>query len=213
MDEFMTLKDIDKNLIDDLFFKIEENMMGFPEIASHIDIFTSLHIKWQLTRQNRYIGTLLDLLAEDTIDMLAGIVNCDLKAVNEIVKALYIEYDPISNYDRTQTQTTKQTNPDVVEIESTSKDGNTTVKNNVSAFNSSDMTPSNEQETTRDQDTTNSRTTTTRGEMVFEDRTTGNIGVTTSQQMLESEFAMRANHSIEKYYFDMLDKNFLLPIL
>lgn len=106
------------------------------------------------------------------------------------VDALAIEYAPLENYDRHEDWT------DTLDSDGTSRTTGTndtstsgTVTTDVSAYDSSSYQPKDKvtSSETIDNDTTENNTSTLDNEGVHTGRIHGNIGVTTSQQMLESE--------------------------
>ena len=106
------------------------------------------------------------------------------------VDALNIEYAPLENYDRHEDWT------DTLDSDGTSRTTGTndtstsgTVQTDVSAYDSSGYQPKEKVTTseTVDNDTTESNTSTLDNTGRHTGRVHGNIGVTTSQQMLESE--------------------------
>ena len=114
------------------------------------------------------------------------------------VKALSINYDPLENYDRREEwlddnkRNTQRTESAVGHDDSTSSgSGNTT--NERSAFNASDYSPHDKLDSTSSGSNTSNSSTTANGNINENEslkrtgRAHGNIGVTTSQQMLQSE--------------------------
>lgn len=109
------------------------------------------------------------------------------------VNALAIEYAPLENYDRHEDFT------DTLDSDSTSSSRSTldtsnsgTVQNDVSAYDSSGYQPKDKTTSsdTIDTDTTDSTTGTLDNIGHHNGRVHGNIGVTTSQQMLEAELEL-----------------------
>ena len=109
------------------------------------------------------------------------------------VNALAIEYAPLENYDRHEDWT------DTLDSDSTSSSRGTldtsnsgTVQNDVSAYDSSGYQPKDKTTSsdTIDTDTTDSTTGTLDNIGHHNGRVHGNIGVTTSQQMLEAELEL-----------------------
>lgn len=116
---------------------------------------------------------------------------------------LSLNYNPISNYDMTETETSGMTN-------TSTGSSNTTSGGNASVygFNSSEGVKSNEDSNTSTSSTSssdigNSTRTLTRS---------GNIGVTTSQQMLESERELWMWNFFYDVVFKDLDKVLVLKI-
>ena len=125
----------------------------------------------------------------------------DDNALNSIVSALLVlykndwvrlqqalkeEYNPIENYAMVETTT-----PRVATTTTTS------ATNNIYGFNSNVGVPTNDADNTTRMEQ--------EGENILE--RTGNIGVTTSQQMLESEYELRKKHYFEQVFRDV--DNFL----
>lgn len=134
------------------------------------------------------------------------------------VKALAIEYSPLENYDRQEAWT------DTLDSDGTSNTTGTndtsysdsgTVQNDRSAFDSSgyqpvDKTTSSTSSTT-DNDTTERNTSTLDNTSQHYGRVHGNIGVTTSQQMLESELEL-GYWNIYSRITDMFIKEFCIMV-
>lgn len=106
------------------------------------------------------------------------------------VNALAIEYAPLENYDRQEAWT------DTLDSDGTSSTTGTndtstsgTIQTDVSAYDSSDYQPKEKVTSSEsvDNDTTESNTSTLDNTGVHSGRIHGNIGVTTSQQMLQAE--------------------------
>lgn len=109
------------------------------------------------------------------------------------VDALAIEYAPLENYDRHEDWT------DTLDSDGTSRTTGTndtstsgTVTTDVSAYDSSSYQPKDKvtSSETIDNDTTENNTSTLDNEGVHTGRIHGNVGVTTSQQMLEAELGL-----------------------
>ena len=118
------------------------------------------------------------------------------------IDALNIEYEPLYNYDRMESWTDKATNTDKVDgsydnktkATATTADSATTT-NKISAFDSNTLQNDTQADSSGnvlnnssgDNSGTNTSTTTGQSENIRTGRAYGNIGVTTSQQMLQSE--------------------------
>lgn len=119
--------------------------------------------------------------------------------------ALYAKYDPIENYNRIETRTTsddakgKVTSKDTGESTTDQKSAGSE-EDKVSAYNETDYQPNSI--TNTDSETGTKTGSKSNGEQIKEDSNThqedasthGNIGVTTSQQMIESEIKLRLNN-------------------
>lgn len=130
------------------------------------------------------------------------------------VDALAIEYAPLENYDRHEDWT------DTLDSDGTSHTTGTndtstngTVTTDVSAYDSTGYQPKEKVTTaeTIDNDTTENNTSTLDNEGVHTGRIHGNIGVTTSQQMLESELDL-GYWNIYSRITDMFLKEFCIMI-
>ena len=128
--------------------------------------------------------------------------------------ALAIEYAPLENYDRHEDWT------DTLDSDGTSRTTGTndtstngTVTTDVSAYDSNGYQPKEKVTTaeTIDNDTTENNTSTLDNEGVHTGRIHGNIGVTTSQQMLESELEL-GYWNIYSRITDMFLKEFCIMI-
>ena len=134
------------------------------------------------------------------------------------VNALAIEYSPLENYDRqedwTDTRNRKDSASDGTTGSSSVTDGGSTEKK-VSAYDSSTYQPSEKVETSNTSGTTSSGSLTHSGEEHVGDKHTGrihgNIGVTTSQMMLESELSV-AEWNLYEHITDLFLSEFIIPI-
>ena len=142
-------------------------------------------------------------------------------------EALRVEYSPIENYDRKE-NTTRSYENSGTDKESTTLGSTTTStnvgsndnENKVSAYNESDY--SNREKDTQSYNSTltntGSGTDTKQTEYglkrkeVEDIRVHGNIGVTTSQQMIESEMELRAKYDIYKIISREFEREFLVQV-
>lgn len=130
------------------------------------------------------------------------------------VDALAIEYAPLENYDRHEDWT------DTLDSDGTNRTTGTndtstsgTVTTDVSAYDSSNYQPKDKvtSSETIDNDTTENSTSTLDNEGVHTGHIHGNIGVTTSQQMLEAELDL-GYWNIYSRITDMFLKEFCIMI-
>ena len=146
--------------------------------------------------------------------------------VDRWVKALAIDYAPLENYDRQEHWTdeadgtgSSSRNGSVREtgtLDATTTDNTETKK---SAFDSSTYSPYQQENTTGtvDQDTTNNTTitdgtsTTSSNDSEHTGRVHGNIGVTTSQQMLTQELDM-GYWNLYQRITDLFLREFTIPV-
>lgn len=94
--------------------------------------------------------------------------------ITKLQDTLELQYNPIENTDKFQNDS--RTTTDV-----NASDANVTGENKVSAYNSNEYQPNSNDQSTSKGSSSNTHTD------VFTTRVHGNIGVTTSQQMIESE--------------------------
>ena len=142
-------------------------------------------------------------------------------------EALCTEYSPIENYDRKENISRDYVNSGIDKASTTL--GSTTTstnigsndnENKVSAYNESDYTNREKDIQSYNSTVTNrgSGTDTTQTEYglkrkeVEDIRVHGNIGVTTSQQMIESEMTLRAKYDIYKIISKEFEREFLVQI-
>ena len=142
-------------------------------------------------------------------------------------EALRTEYSPIENYDRKENISRDYENSGIDKASTTL--GSTTTstnigsndnENKVSAYNESDYTNREKDIQSYNSTVTNrgSGTDTTQTEYglkrkeVEDIRVHGNIGVTTSQQMIESEMSLRAKYDIYKIISKEFEREFLVQI-
>ena len=141
--------------------------------------------------------------------------------------ALRVEYSPIENYDRKENITRDYENSGIDKASTTLGSSTTTTnvgsndnENKVSAYNESDYTNREKDIQSYNYTVTNSGsgTDTTQKEYglkrkeVEDIRVHGNIGVTTSQQMIESEMSLRAKYDIYKIISREFEREFLVQI-
>lgn len=117
-------------------------------------------------------------------------------------RAMQADYNPIENYDRKE-----EWHEDIIDDGSTTLDSDSTSSNTVSAFDSSTLQPHDKTTDTVDNTTTmdNDR------DIDHEGRIHGNIGVTTSQQMIESELVLRSRN-LTNMIADVFIKELLIHV-
>lgn len=102
------------------------------------------------------------------------------------VNALNIEYAPLENYDRHESWTDNRESSGTGESTSTGTSSNTTEQTK-SAFDSSTYQPDSKVEVSGEAEDNTTSSTSGTDDLEHTGRIHGNIGVTTSQQMLEAE--------------------------
>lgn len=116
-----------------------------------------------------------------------------------INKALNEEYNPLHNFDRNEEYTDKE--------EMTSAGSSTgTDERMVSAYNASDYQPDEKSKAGGSSETESART------FIHTARLYGNIGVTTSQQMLEAEVDLRSDTNIYSIISKLFYHDFIVPV-
>lgn len=139
----------------------------------------------------------LDTIAHTTTALrrfLAAWSSARVAAWSRQLQALNSEYNPIHNYDRTETETeAAHSRGGSTFSGSTKQTGSDTQTNAIQGYNSTSYEPS--EQVTRVPDLTNNSNSATQSTGA-EDRSrtlhaAGNIGVTTSQQMITAELEMR----------------------
>ena len=150
-----------------------------------------------------------------------------------VKSALYAEYDPLSNYDRTELTTDAGSGYDTNEYgarqsttgqQQNTRGGHTdTNTHSVAPYDSSSMVNSDQDSTTigsatdtlgQRVDSENAHTDTYRkgSTMTRNSHISGNIGVTTSQQMIESELRLRALNNLYDIILKDIDKFLTLKV-
>ena len=186
------------------------------------DLFEFLDLPEGLTKQTLTDNILLEggefeVLYSDPVALKSYIgiwANREQATFQRWVDALAIDYAPLENYDRHENWT------DTLDSDGTTRTvGNNdtstsgTVTTDVSAYDSSGYQPKEKATTseTVDNDTTENNTSTLDNTGVHAGRIHGNIGVTTSQQMLESELDL-GYWNIYSRITDMFLKEFCIMI-
>ena len=131
---------------------------------------------------------------DDTNKQIAKIIKMKfLFGWNKLADALFSDYNPIDNYNMVENRETDIT-------EETDTTNEETVTNKYAGFNSDGMKDVSESATDGSIDTTK---TTTGGKTKNELTRRGTIGVTTSQQMIESEYNLRKKNLLDLIYRDI----------
>lgn len=133
--------------------------------------------------------------------------------------ACQIEYDPIENYNRSEyrTETTEDTMGNTRTLDTnTATTGTNTTEDSVSAENVTTFSPDTKSVQTPDLDVADTGTVTDDGSydgsLTIDSNIHGNIGVTTSQQMLEQELALVPKLDIIRIISDSWAAEFCLAV-
>ena len=159
-----------------------------------------LTIDYLLNRYDRIMSPLFNRLyahyedLEDTSKEISKIIAMKfLFGWNKLADAMFADYNPIDNYNMVENKKTDFE-------EHTVTDNDETVTNKYSGFNSATPSEVSESVTDGTLDTTKTDT----GISANNELTRrGNIGVTTSQQMIESEFNLRKKNLLNLIYHDI----------
>ena len=111
-------------------------------------------------------------------------------------KAFAMDYNPIHNYDKTQT---------IIENINNNTENNSESVNQTSAFDMSNFVNNDKNKMSGNTQGTQNRT--------YTDRTQGNIGVTTSPQMLEQELNLRPRLNIYTFIAKLFYNEFCIYII
>lgn len=155
----------------------------------------------------------------------------ELPVWQRIYTAALKEYNPIENYNRTETETnhnarseTHSGSDGVLVTGSTteSHSGTDANQNSVTGYDSNSLVVHDKTELTHGESITtggSTGTTTTHGEVITNDdyitrenHTTGNIGVTTSQQMLEQEIEVAAKLNVMRIIVESFKERFCILV-
>lgn len=157
----------------------------------------TLTIDYLLNRYDRIMSPLWVRLfehyddLEDTSEKIADIIKMKfLFGWNKLAEALFSDYNPIENYNMKENRKTDFE-------EHTVTDSNEIVTNKYSGFNTDEMKDVSQSESEGDIDTTKTDTGTSANNELTR---SGNIGVTTSQQMIESEYNLRKKNLLDLIY-------------
>lgn len=192
-------------------------ILGFYEYLrmNDDDLFVNLHLPDGIDKQ-----TVIDTIIMRAADFEVLYANPDYmknaigtwsnkwnRTFTKWIEALSIEYAPLENYDRMEDWTT--TDDGSVSSRLNSRDSNT-VENKVSAYNSNSYEPNGFTESNGQSGQEGSGT--NKNTNVRTGRAHGNIGVTTSQQMLLSELEEAAIWSLYDRITDLFLAEFVIPI-
>ena len=158
----------------------------------------ALAIDYLVNRYDRIMSPLYMRLYEHYNEDLAN-TNGDIVDIikmkflfgwNKLADAMFSAYNPINNYDMVEKRNTDFE-------EHTVTDSSETVTNKYSGFNANEMKEVSESSTDGDIDTTK---TDTGNKLTNELTRSGNIGVTSSQQLIESEYNLRKKNLLDLIY-------------
>lgn len=133
----------------------------------------------------------------------------------KIYKSLTIDYNPIENYDRNESwENTSNGVTETVSEYSNSGHADSTDTMNKSGFNTDNFVP--DSQSIGVSNNNNGGKTSGNGKNNNVDthtgRVHGNVGVTTNQQMIESEIALRTDFNLLDYVGEQFEKTFIVQI-
>lgn len=133
-----------------------------------------------------------------------------LRTFEKWLAALNIEYNPLENYDRIEEWNEHNTNAgNTTDVSSNS--GTINSENKVSAYDSNEYQPHDNTLSSSANNTNSSTQVSATNDNVRTGRTHGNIGVTTSQQMLQSELDI-AKWNIYEQITDLFITEFCIMV-
>lgn len=139
---------------------------------------------------------------DSKVAMMKMIINKFALSWNKIYSAIVTDYKPLENYDMEQKET-----PDITHTKTVKQ--NVTTENKVYGFNSSNAVPQSES-VVDGAKLNNEEENKESGTRSLERH--GNIGVTTSQQMLQSEIDLRSNYHFMNQIMDDVDSMLCLLV-
>lgn len=192
----MTLQETINKPLDNGIFKLLQDKFEWLTDENVVSLNMSYYFGHSGSKEITplYENLLENYSQEDALQYMANIVYVTYnKSWNKIYEALSSEYNPIHNYNMSETEESDSTSKSSV-----STTGNSTENNNVYGFNSDSSKPSDTQ--TSEATTTQDSNGTGSGTRKLSRQ--GNIGVTTSQKMLREELEVR-----KTIFFDNIMKD------
>ena len=166
--------------------------------------------------------------AADTMRSMIGLWSkLNISVWERIFTASKLEYNPIENYNRTELETISDDHTDshsgidsTSASSSTTNSGTDTNTNSMTSYDSNNYQNHDKSELTHGHVVSDSGSSSfTHGEVITHDgditrnnHTSGNIGVTTSQQMLEQEIEVSAKLNVMKMIVDSFKERFCLLV-
>lgn len=155
------------------------------------------------------------LIADDLLELVKIIEYKYVLKWNKLYDAITTDYKPLDNYNMEEKETPDITKTKTVNSSITTETKDDTTEVDVYGFNSSSPVPNGKQ--TRNGSVTvsgdaddNVETDTESGTRTL--NRSGNIGVTTSQQMLQSEIDLRNNYNFTNQLMDDMDSELCLLV-
>lgn len=173
----------------------------------------TLSIDYLLNRQDKYFSPLYERMLNhygSNYDNLAGrialiLITKFLKGWSKLADAFFADYNPIQNYDMKEHEESDGTNKVATEM-TDSTETHETIINKYNGFNNSNAVKVSESTNDGEGSKTTSGTQAKNETAIDNERDltrSGNIGVTTSQQMIESEYNLRKKNLLDIIYKDI----------
>lgn len=135
----------------------------------------------------------------------------ELPIWTRLYNAEQVEYNPIENYDRQQTDQ-EITNGTGSGTQTATASGTQNLLHKYAAFDSGTLADQTKDENATGSTENTNQSQTVKNQRDFTSRIHGNIGVTTSQQMLESELELAPKLNIINYIVESFRKRFCLLV-
>lgn len=181
------------------------------------NIAANLGIMYMTRSGNKTLSTLYDICVPDTehigtgmIEIARSLYTLYITKWNKLYNTLSLEYNPLENYNGTETETIGEF---IVAINTTdsSDTSNSTESEQTYGFNSSEATDKDRTEANTSASSTSSNSGNSDRNQTRTLTKSGNIGVTTSQEMLQSERDLWYWLYFEEVFKD-IDNALTLPI-
>lgn len=211
MIELTTCKDIYGDLIPDFVETDANPLYALSLLISEsanaelrkilVDNYDSLTLDYLLNRYDKIMSPLFMRLYEIHEENLSAVATDISKIINmkfvfnwnKLAEATFGDYNPIENYNMIENKKTDFQ-------EHTVTDNTETVTNSYNGFNADDMKEVSKSETEGNIDTTKTDTGSSANNELNRH---GNIGVTTSQQMIESSYKLAQKNILDIIYRDI----------
>lgn len=167
--------------------------------------------------------TIIDSICLDTqelevlyasVPIMRTAIGCWCRSMYSIWEKMYnttvLEYNPIENYNRTETITESEKRKDTLSNTSEANGNSEQINQNV-AFNNTDFTNNEKNMVNNDTSVTGNANNTYNTDRTTTHNAKGNIGVTTSQQMIKQERQI-SEFSIVQFIVDDFKQRFCLMI-
>lgn len=125
--------------------------------------------------------------------------------------ALYAEYDPLENYNGVE-EVIDTPNLTTKNVTNSTGSGSTDANMDTSAYDADDYSPENQSHSENEYTNGGESTTSETGNRQTVTRRHGNLGVTTSQQMITSELQLRSKYNMYEFIAREFERKFLCQV-